>query len=297
VAARRRLWTLAALGILSAGAAANAEPLGPAATGTIAYHSSMSVSGETSGPFIDDIYTVEVGEARARNLTRNGTRIHDSLPAWSPDGSRLAFVRRDDRRRDAVFIMNADGSRKRMVTSYPGPDREFTRLAWSPDGRRIAFVRNTSVWVVNSDGTAPRRLIRDAGLPAWSPDGSIMLFVRRRHGEGSPTEIWIANADGSRQRRLTHNQQDELSPAWSPDGRLIAFSRGEPGVFVMGRNGTAARRVTRGGDWPFCLTWSPDARIAFCRGGGIAVVDVGGGRPRTLVRPDAIESAAWSPIG
>jgi TolB protein len=239
---------------------------------------------------------VKVGETRLRNLTRNGTRVHDSLPAWSPDGSRLAFVRRyDGRSRDAVLVMYADGSGVRRLTSYPG-GREFVRLAWSPDGGRIAFVRSVSTWVLNSDGTAPRRLIGNAGSPAWSPDGSKVLFVRQRDGDGSGTEIWVANVDGTRQRRLTHNKQFEWDPAWSPDGRRIAFSR-ESGIFVMRQNGTAVRRVARG-DWPFCLSWSPDGRsIGFCRVGGIAVVNATAGSPRTLVRSYAIESFAWSPSG
>jgi Tol biopolymer transport system component len=150
--------------------------------------------------------------------------------------------------------MNADGGGKRRVTSYPG-GRGLVALSWSPDGERIAFVRNESIWVVNAEGTAPRRLIRNAGLPAWSPDGSKILFVGQRGGQGSSTEIWVANANGTGQRRLTHGD-GAWNPAWSPDGRRIAFSRGESGIFLMRQNGTAVRRVARG-DWPFCLTWSP----------------------------------------
>jgi Tol biopolymer transport system component len=295
VSAESRLWTLAVLACLAAGGATDAESRRTEATGTIAFHSSTSVSGDTGGPFIDDIYTMGVGGTRMRNLTRNGTRIHDSLPAWSPDGSRIAFVRRYDGGRDAVFVMNADGSGARKLTSYAS-GREFVRLAWSPDGGRIAFVRNVNIWVMNSDGTAPRMLIRNAGSPAWSPDGSKILFVRPLRDTDS-TEIWVANAGGAGQRRLTHSPQPEVEPSWSPDSRWIAFSRGEYGVFVMRQNGAAVRRVARG-DFPFCVAWSPDGRsIAFCRSGGIAVVNAGGGRPRVLVRPHAVESLSWSPIG
>jgi Tol biopolymer transport system component len=291
----RRLWALAVLGLVAAVAASDAESTETASTGTIAFHSSISVSGETSGPYIDDIYTVKAGDTRVRNLTRNGTRVHDSSPAWSPDGSRIAFVRRYDGRREAVFVMNADGGGKRRVTSYPG-GRGLVALSWSPDGERIAFVRNESIWVVNAEGTAPRRLIRNAGLPAWSPDGSKILFVGQRGGQGSSTEIWVANADGTGQRRLTHGD-GAWNPAWSPDGRRIAFSRGESGIFLMRQNGTAVRRVARG-DWPFCLTWSPDGRsIAFCRFAGVVIVNASGGRPRTLVRGYAVQSVAWSPTG
>lgn len=295
---QRGLWTVATLAFVTGGAAIAAEPHRTAATGTIAFHHETSLSGETSGPFIDDIYTVGADGTRLRNLTRNGGRVHDSSPAWSPDGARIAFVRRYDGTRDAVFVMNADGTGARLVTRYPG-GRQLVALSWSPDGKRIAFVRNESIWVVNADGTALRVLIQNAGEPAWSPSGSKIAFVRAlRDDDGSSTEIFVANGNGTGQRRLTRNARWDGSPQWSPDGRWIAFHQ-DPGLFVMSQSGTAVRRLARG-DWPFCLSWSPDGgSIAFCRSGGIAVVDTRGGRPRTIFRGPigGVWSVSWSPIG
>jgi TolB protein len=259
---------------------------------------------------------VKAGDTRVRNLTRNGTRVHDSSPAWSPDGSRIAFVRRYDGRREAVFVMNADGGGKRRVTSYPG-GRGLVALSWSPDGERIAFVRNESIWVVNAEGTAPRRLIRNAGLPAWSPDGSKILFVGQRGGQGSSTEIWVANANGTGQRRLTHGD-GAWNPAWSPDGRRIAFSQctelvegdcPHARIVVVGADGRGLRVVSRPSATEWTVdekpAWSPDGRsIAFTRTPSFAMNSIwvvranGTGQRKVLDDRSAAEhSPSWSPDG
>ena len=88
-----------------------------------------------------------------RRLTRNPAE--DIIPAWSPDGRKIAF----EWRRPGIYVMNADGSGKRLLT------RNGVRsLVWSPDGRKIAFTggdRNGSdVYVMNADGSGQRNLTR-----------------------------------------------------------------------------------------------------------------------------------------
>ena len=217
---------LAVLAVAAGGAATDAQPRGTATTGTLAFHRSISLSGDTGGPFLDDIYTMNADGTRMRNLTRNRVRVHAWAPAWSPDGARIAFLRRiDGRRRDAVVVMNADGSEPRQVTETTLGDFGAVALSWAPGGRRIAFVRNGGIWVVRADGSARRRLIRDAGQPAWSPDGSTIAFVRKLRDDDSSAEIFVANPDGTGQRRLTRNSYGETAPAWSPTGDRIAFGR------------------------------------------------------------------------
>ncbi len=297
----RRLWVLAVLAVAAGGAATDAQPRGTATTGTLAFHRSISLSGDTGGPFLDDIYTMNADGTRMRNLTRNRVRVHAWAPAWSHDGARIAFLRRiDGRRRDAVVVMNADGSEPRQVTETTLGDFGAVALSWAPGGRRIAFVRNGGIWVVRADGTARRRLIRDAGQPAWSPDGSTIAFVRKLRDDDSSAEIFVANPDGTGQRRLTRNSYGETAPAWSPTGDRIAFGRyafgiGRSGIRVMRPNGIGVRRVTRS-DQDCCPSWSPDARsIAFCRSGGVAVVGANGGRARKLSDGQDHCSVAWSP--
>ena len=72
----------------------------------------------------------------------------DTDPAWSPDGTRIAFGSNRDGDRD-IYVMDADGGNVQQLTDDPESDRD---PAWSPDGTRIAFTRNGDIYVMDADG-------------------------------------------------------------------------------------------------------------------------------------------------
>ena len=221
-------------------------------------------------------------------------------PAWSPDGSTIAFASKRAGTFD-LYAMDADGSGTRQLTSTSADD---VQPAWSPDGERIVFARGTSprLVVMDADGSAARRLTDDdaeEGEPAWSPDGRSIVYVRRRPGT-SIRELWVVRADGTQSRRLTELGGVVQGPAWAPDGRRLAFSSnaGERAyaIHVVGIDGTGVRRLTSGED-AFDPDWSPDgATIAFSRGGAIVAIDVETGDERLLTDPENNDSSpAWRP--
>jgi dipeptidyl aminopeptidase/acylaminoacyl peptidase len=190
-------------------------------------------------------------------------------PAWSPDGSMIAFSVQHENGRMDVAVMNSDGSGVRLLTTGPGwnyqPD-------WSPDGSRIAFVSNRSgndeIYVMNADGSNQVRLTddRDEDLaPAWSPDGARIAFESNRDGNN---EIYAMNVDGSDIVDLTDAPESgEFDPAWSPDGRKLAFASdrdGGPEIYVMTSDASSVTRLTTDAAHDWNPAWSPDgSQIAF----------------------------------
>ena len=116
-----------------------------------------------------DIYTINPDSTGRVRLTDHPAT--DWVPAWSPDGSKIAF--RTDRDGDReIYLMNADGSDKVNLTNDPAFDG-LNPGAWSPDGSKIAFHSDRKggrldVWVMNADGTNPIRLNKER-RPLFGP--------------------------------------------------------------------------------------------------------------------------------
>ena len=189
----------------------------------------------------------------------------DASPAWSPDGSRIAFNSDRDGNTE-VYAVYADGSGVARLTYNDAVDGD---PAWSPDGRRIAFEStrdgNWEIYVMDADGSGVTRLTHNDAYdwsPAWSPDGRRIAFHSKRDGN---REIYVMNADGSGVTRLTFDSAFDSGPNWSPDGRRIAFGSDRDGdfeVYVMNADGSGVTRLAdNDGGTP---AWSPDGRrIAF----------------------------------
>lgn len=218
-------------------------------------------------------------------------------PAWSPDGTRIAFSSGRDGSLH-IFVMRADGSGTQGLTRTK---RDDTHPAWSPDGRRIAFARGGDIYVMTAAGKRLRRVEDDPAEgadPAWSPDGRWIAYVRRQPGT-SIREIWLVHPGGSGRRRLTHLDAFSHSPSWSPDGRTVAFSSdARTGIYeihTIGVDGKGLRRVTSSTAPAFEPTWSPDGKtILFSRDGAIYAIT--GGREDKLTKGENDTSPVWRPV-
>ncbi|NIM49837.1 MAG: hypothetical protein GTN62_06210 [Gemmatimonadales bacterium] len=159
-------------------------------------------------------------------------------PAYSPDGSRIAFVTDRDGNFE-VYVVDAVGSNVQRLTTSPATEGY---PAWSPDGRQIFYQSDADgtmqIWAMNADGSNQRQLTRAAGVnqqPAVSPDGNTVAFASTRDGN---YEIYLMNLDGANQRNFTLSQANETAPAWMGDS-AIAFVREDRS------GGTPTRMVTR----------------------------------------------------
>ena len=193
-------------------------------------------------------------------------------PAWSADGSRLAYEFGG-----AVRLVSADGSG--LTTLAVECCRAFAP-SWAPDGQRVAFTRGqashpevlTTV-LASIDPAGPRTELEGAlgggdVDPSWSPDGTRIAFTVVSEFPSPTSEIWVMNVDGTDPVRLT-TAGFSGSPDWSPDGARLAFSRSVEGnrdIWVMDADGGNQLRLTDEPDSDSEPAWSPDGtRIAFTR--------------------------------
>jgi dipeptidyl aminopeptidase/acylaminoacyl peptidase len=272
-----------------------------------------------------DVYVMRPDGTGVRRVTDGPAEVEDHQPAWSPNGSMIAFSSTRSHgppHTDGdIFVMGSDGSEVRQVTF--GFDSAGAP-AWSPDGSWIAFAGerdgNWDIYAVGLNGGQPTRLTDDPGFdydPSWSPEGSLIAFSSSRSGDG---DIYVMGADGTNVVQVTglglrpepsdiigaaDDRQFEGSPAWSPDGRQIAFA-GEIGdnseVFVMGTDGSDVVQLTDEPALDTVPAWSPDGtKIAFTSHrvngeGDIFVVNADGtGLAQLTDNPAGDYDPAWRP--
>jgi parallel beta-helix repeat protein len=241
-----------------------------------------------------DVYTAKPDGSELKRLTTGG----GADPAWSPDGSLIAFTGPDQ----ALYTIHPDGTGLRRIADRQRP---YHGLAWSPDGTKLAWGTG-DVAVVNADGSGLTRLA-SGGAPVWSPDGSKIAFLSNGGFPGR-VGLYVMDADGSHQIRLTFGV--EGGPSWSPDGAKIAFTLGDPfeDVYTINADGTGLTLITDNYlGFDRSPAWSPDGtKIAFasqpcsaeseiCDSPGIFTVDPdGSNRSRVTSIPGA---PVWSPDG
>lgn len=291
----KRLWTSLSLdAALVAVAALLATAAGASSGASPASAATLRVPNGSASPFtlvyasyrrgLSAISTMNADGSGKQQLT-TAQSAFQGQPAYSPDGSRIAYVCGNFE----LCVMNADGSGQgRLTTSrWPQTWEYVDHPTWSPNGGEIAFASNADgkfhVYVINADGTGLHRLPGTSWNdddPAWSPDGTTIAFDRYRSWSGGGSDIYLMNADGTQPHRLASGLG--YFPSWSPDGSSIVshgYADDDAHLFLTNVRG-GQRQLTDGSCDETDPAFSPDgSTLAFarnCRGRlGIAVAKVG----------------------
>jgi TolB protein len=187
----------------------------------------------SSGLVDRGIYVVNSDGSGVQRLTPTDDPALYGGPAWSPDGSTIAFYKGILDEETSVYVphlylMNSDGSNQRALTADSIHMNHFNRLVWSPQGDLLAFevygpgTAGAHIATIKPDGSH-LRYVTDPGAPArspsWSPDGRHLVF--QGEGQDNQPQLYIINRDGTGKERVTTGSSWEGYPAWAPSTASI----------------------------------------------------------------------------
>ncbi|HKE96897.1 MAG TPA: LpqB family beta-propeller domain-containing protein [Povalibacter sp.] len=203
-------------------------------------------------------------------------------PAFSPDGSLIAFICTTSVAVYSIHATHPDGSNLRKladVKGYPGG------LAWSADGSHVVFANDSGdgggLWQVSLDGRISRVAFgEEASAPASAATGGRIAYVRGR----SAVDIWRidlqAPSPAQSAERLISSTRQQITPQYSPDGAYIAFQSNRSGsseIWIAAADGSNPVRVSSfGGPLTGAPSWCADGkRLAFdSRASGVSALYV-----------------------
>ena len=216
-------------------------------------------------------------------------------PAWSPDGTQLAFqyVNPDTGQLDGLWLADAHGQNLRPV---PGSMPEDSAPSWSLDGAQLVFegIRNSEsgIFIVTLETGDVTPLLSSSQVeylrPVWSPDGATIAYIARQITiEGEHRRLYVIDVDGKNPLRIS-TFDHVLSANWSPDGTQLvaAIDQGAftSSIVTVTVSDGASTQLTEG----FADThpvWSPDStHIAFVRGDTLKLIRPDGSDESTLMR-------------
>lgn len=154
-------------------------------------------------------------------------------PAWSPNGSQLAYVSFESRK-PVVYTHDVVSGKRRLIANFRGSN---SAPAWSPDGRMLAVTLSrdggSQLYAIDAGGGEPRRLAQSSSIdtePAYTPDGKNIYFVSDR---GGAPQIYKMPSTGGNAERVTFTGSYNISPAISADGRWLAYISRVNGAFKL----------------------------------------------------------------
>ena len=225
-------------------------------------------------------------------------------PAWSPDGSKLAYVS-FQKKKPIIYVQSLSGGAQDVLANYKGNN---SAPAWSPDGSKLAIVltygANSQIYTVSSSGGDLKQITKSNGIdtePAFSPDGAWIYFSSDRGGK---PQIYKTPAGGGAVSRVTFEGSYNVSPRFSPDGKSLAYIRNDGGRFRVALQDLASGQVQllSEGAQDESPSFAPNGRVilyatkARGRGALAAVSSDGSVHQRLNDASGDVREPAWGPL-
>jgi Tol biopolymer transport system component/imidazolonepropionase-like amidohydrolase len=248
---------------------------------------------------LGDIYVMPVG-GKPVNLTKDAAL--DTEPAWSPDGSQLAYSSDKDSEHLQLWIHDMKSGRSRRLTELTTQPQG---AAWSPDGTRIAFFNVDGMWrvaqmsvvdVASGKVTKVHDTLPQPGAPAWSPDGQRLAIagiapMTKRFREGTNQILTMSSTKLNDDKwfapepLMSIDSRGGCGPAWSPDGtKMAATYEGVLAVWPVSASGEPLgppRRIVN--ESSHAPSWQGDSKhILYQSMDKLRIVDVETGEIRTV---------------
>ena len=228
-------------------------------------------------------------------------------PAWSPDGTQIAYVSFENKK-PIVYVQTLATRGRKVVANFKGSN---SAPAWSPDGKRLAVVLSlqggSQIFLVNADGSGLQRLSQSSGIdtePNFSPDGQTIIFTSDRGGSPQIYRMAVTGSASGTAERLTFEGSYNVSPHHSRDGKGFTFIHRNGAKFNVAVQDLATRQVQLLTDSRFDESPSPapnDRMILYAtevKGRGILAVVSSDGKTRQELSMQAgdVREPAWGPL-
>ncbi len=225
-------------------------------------------------------------------------------PAWSPDGSHLAYVS-FELGHASVFVQSLVTGQRMVVANFPGSN---SAPAWSPDGTQLAVVLtrdgSSQIYLCKPDGSGLRRLTHGDAIntePNFSPDGQYLLFTSDR---GGSAQIYRMSAEGGAAQRITFEGGQTFSPRHSPDGKGFVFTYRNGGRFYIATEDFESKQmqVLTDGGWEKRPSFAPNGKLvlfasdALGRGILSTVSSDGKVKQRMSAQTGDVREPMWGPF-